>query len=531
MTKKIYTTLLLIFSLSAIVAIAQSQEPEFPGLESNERYTTLKAQNTRLLEKEDSIQQLIGAAREEFNRHRDTDSIASPEELDQFTTHILQLEEQIFELRQQRGDVITELNNIEQEYILAHMYSSAHFGEEMADSGDATEEITTTIPVQHRELIKNDIFRNSLSTEDYAELEVAQSENEEIAALCNDYNTAYEQLSSTVRDYLATPDEAVADSLFSVYNSLKVRTRELNNEIDSKWTHVIDTKYYAYGYILEKSNKYDLLDSSAESFSESQMRCAEEDGIYASDALMHYAIGYPTLLDFEVALAEELELTEAKDSLLSIRQNIVIPDYHKEFVDVERRLFIDYTPITLGRTNFYNSSNPIPELKVYERGTIYRILLGSFRTKQPMTLFKGVQPLYIAQNDEEHYLYYAGGFATLKEAEEAQLFLKEKGFKQPEICRWRDGQMINIDNIAEESDDGEVAPLVGQRYLVVLECESISDALRETITTTAPEKMISRRGTQFAIGTFTDHAEADALLTTIEERHPEVTASIVELDF
>jgi hypothetical protein len=43
--------------------------------------------------------------------------------------------------------------------------------------------------------------------------------------------------------------------------------------------------------------------------------------------------------------------------------------------------------------------------------------------------------------------------------------------------------------------------------------------------------MISRRGTQFAIGTFTDHAEADALLTTIEEKHPEVTASIVELDF
>ena len=91
--------------------------------------------------------------------------------------------------------------------------------------------------------------------------------------------------------------------------------------------------------------------------------------------------------------------------------------------------------------------------------------------------------------------------------------------------------MINIDAISEESDESDVTPLVGHRYIVVLECESIDDALRATISATAPEKMISRRGTQFAIGTFTDHAEADALLTTIEEKHPEVTASIVELDF
>ena len=106
MTKKINITLLSLFAISAI-AIASSQEPEFPGLESNERYVSLKAQNTRLLEKEDSIQLVIGAAREEFNKQRETDSIATPEELDRFTSLILELEEKIFELRQQRGDVIT----------------------------------------------------------------------------------------------------------------------------------------------------------------------------------------------------------------------------------------------------------------------------------------------------------------------------------------------------------------------------------------------------------------------------------------
>ena len=130
MTKKINITLLSLFAISAI-AIASSQEPEFPGLESNERYVSLKAQNTRLLEKEDSIQLVIGTAREEFNKQRATDSIATPEELDRFTSLILELEERIFELRQQRGDVITELNNIEKMYKAYHKLGGNGTGTEL----------------------------------------------------------------------------------------------------------------------------------------------------------------------------------------------------------------------------------------------------------------------------------------------------------------------------------------------------------------------------------------------------------------
>ena len=148
-----------------------------------------------------------------------------------------------------------------------------------------------------------------------------------------------------------------------------------------------------------------------------------------------------------------------------------------------------------------------------------------------MTLFKGAQPLYIATDEEGNYCYYAGGFETLQEAEEAQLFLKEKGFKRPEICRWRDGEMINIDSIAEEeSDESEVTTIVGHRYIVTLECSTIDEALRETITAIAPDKIISRRGAQFAIGTFTDHSHAEKLLEVIGEQHPEIKVAIVELD-
>ena len=520
--KKIYTTLTLIFAISAF-AIADSQEPDFPGLQGNERYMTLKETNTLLQQREDSIQNVIAKTREEFAQRNNTDSLTN-EQIDIFTSQILNLEEQIFELRQQRGDVITELNNIEQEYILAHMFAPAP---ETKTTEESIEE-TIVAPVEQRMLIHNDIFRRSLTDEDYAELESAQREDEQMAALCNDFQSLYTKFENTTRDYMETTSESVADSLFSVYHSLKREIATLNDAIDSQWAHIIDTKYYAYGYILEKGFRYDLLDNSSEQFSEMQQRCAEKDGLYVSDAIMHYAIGHPTLLDFEIAVAEDLGLQQAADSLHSAKRDFVAPNYRQEMVELERRLFIDYEPIIIGRTNYYTNSNPVPPLKVYERGTIYRILLGKFRSKQPMTLFKGVQPLFIT-TEEDLYCYYAGGYATLKEAEEAQLFLREKGFKKPEICRWRDGEMINIDTLEEEDTDN-TTPLVGSRYIVMLECDTINEALRQTITATSPDKVISRRGTQFAIGTFTDYAEATALLTALAEQHPDVSATIVELD-
>lgn len=64
----------------------------------------------------------------------------------------------------------------------------------------------------------------------------------------------------------------------------------------------------------------------------------------------------------------------------------------------------------------------------------------------------------------------------------------------------------------------------------MLECESISDAMRDTITNAAPDKMISRRGSQFAIGTFTEQTEAEELRLLIEESFPDVKASVVELE-
>lgn len=247
---------------------------------------------------------------------------------------------------------------------------------------------------------------------------------------------------------------------------------------------------------------------------------------------MRYIVGRPTLLGHEIEFAREMELMEAADSLSGVRDNLNLADYRLEPIKVERRLFLDFAPIVVGRTNYYNSANPLPELRIFERGTIYRILLGTFRSKQPMTLFKGVQPLFISENDDETYSYYAGGFATLAEAEEAQLFLKEKGFRAPEVCRWENGEMINLTEAEESNEEGEKVdmPVVGMRYMVEIEAEMLTDEMRNTINQTTPGKMVSRADGRFVVGTFTSRSEADMLLTTLIDQHPDIQVTLKEIE-
>ncbi len=72
--------------------------------------------------------------------------------------------------------------------------------------------------------------------------------------------------------------------------------------------------------------------------------------------------------------------------------------------------------------------------------TIYRILLGDVQHQAAAATFRGAYPLFYLINDEGKWCYYAGGFATLAEAEAAQALLKKRGFVRPEIVVWTDGE-------------------------------------------------------------------------------------------
>ncbi len=44
-------------------------------------------------------------------------------------------------------------------------------------------------------------------------------------------------------------------------------------------------------------------------------------------------------------------------------------------------MFLEYEPIGFVTPAKYNASHPIPKVKVYEHGTIYRILLGTYTNR------------------------------------------------------------------------------------------------------------------------------------------------------
>lgn len=524
---------------SLFVGAAVAQKPGIKELADNEEYRELMLRSEELQQHEDSISLLINEARTEYQRITAENSDSITLDRDSFATYILDLEQQIFDLRSQRGQLTSRINSIEQKWVMAQLMAppsdEGNEGEEelMAELPDSSsmEVIEPEAPLYYRNLVENNIFREILTGEDYNDLLIANEEDSEMEAIARDYLATYANMRTAAEAYRNATEEAEAERILANFYDLEIEAEELSEEMQQKWNHIIDTKYYAYGYILEHEHRYDLLDKASADFSTMLQQCAANDGNYSSDALMRYIVGRPTLLGHEIEFAREMELMEAADSLSGVRDNLNLPDYRLEPIKVERRLFLDFAPIVVGRTNYYSSTNPLPELRVFERGTIYRILLGTFRSKQPMTLFKGVQPLYIQTNDDDTYSYYAGGFATLAEAEEAQLFLKEKGFRAPEVCRWEDGEMINLTE-AESAEDGEVVdlPIVGMRYMVEIEAEMLTDQMRATIEQTSPNKMVSRADGRFVVGTFTERSEADMLLTTLIDQHPDIVVTIKEIE-
>ena len=347
--------------------------------------------------------------------------------------------------------------------------------------------------------------------------------------LVEEYTAIYNRMISVAESYRTTDSEAEAEELFAEFAKLKDDAEAKAAAIESRWNHILDTKYYAYGYILERDRHYDLLDNSSAEFADMRRECSREAGYYAADALMHYALGRPTLRKFEHEFARTMGLEESADSIAMLQREPRQIEYRLEPLTLERRLFIDFQPIAIGRTNFYKDTNPIPDLKVYERGTIYRILLGEFRNKQPMTLFKGVQPLYITRNEDGYYVYYAGGFATRHEADEAQLFLQEKGFKAPEICRWQNGAMVNVTVVERDNDGSVVIPVSGKRYMIKISTDALSEDVRTVISTEAPRQSVSKEANGFVLGTFDNRDEVEILVSHIAE-NTSAKIDIIEIE-
>lgn len=509
--------LVALFVCSTTALNAQNVAARISGLETNDEYMSLLRDNDLLQQREDSVVNLINSARERFVDQADA--------RDEFADYIVDLEEKIFEIRKAKGLIADRINTIEQDWVLSRLSRDIPLVEEPEESVVQPERKL----VVRRNLVDNDCFIDELSSGDYADLLQAHADEQSIVGDIDTLLSVYSRLQSSAAAYGEAEDELMADSVYADYLLLRGRLDSLSGRVADKWSHIVDAKTFAYGFVLEKAGRTDILNQMESRFAEMRQQYGSDEGRFISDGLSHYSVGKPVLAEYERRLAEAMSLDTAADSLAAAAKSVPKPDYRLDKIDLKRRLFLDYQPVAFGRTTYYNASNPLPVLKIYNEGTIYRILLGSFKARQPMTLFKGVYPLYISQDEERMYCYYAGGYATRAEADEAQQILRDKGFRAPQVCRWVDGAMTNL--TLAEVDGEEPAAVVGVRYVVeITSTEPLDEEILGIIAEHGDGREISRVGeSAFVIGTYPDRAVADKLAELIAEADASLEVEVSEL--
>lgn len=517
MIKYLYTLLLLFVST---FAFAQVDTTLCNSIGEDPRYVDLLEQHRLNAEKEDSLSNLLANTRTRYIKFKEEGRTIA--EIEKLSSQILSLEREVLDIRARQRGVVVGIANLEQRYII-----NQRSGGSVAKDSVRTAE--NSLDVERVQLIQNAIFARLLSADKYAELKDAQREDSLMSGLVEEYVATYSRMGRCVAEYAAAKKENDGDAIYDNYLSVRSKLDSLGGVIDEYWDHILNAKYYAYGYILECDGRLELLEKSSTDFSNMQQVCANSDGVYQSDALAHYALGRSTLVAFERDFAKEMGLNRAADSLQRVLNAIVEPNYKLEPVTLERRLFVEYNPLVIAAKSIYSSTNPIPELPVYQRGTIYRILVGSYKSAQQGSTFKGVQPLYVAKEGSS-FVYYAAGFATEKEANEAVAQLEAKGFKELHVCCWTDGQMKVVSSTKSESADTEASTTksTNKRYTLQLECNKMTDDMSAIIRKNAPDKRITRRSTGFAVGGFSSRKDAEKLQKALSQSFPNVKTTITE---
>lgn len=514
-------SIILIAIFALVVGYVSAQPPvkaRIVGLEDNAEYMALLTDGVRLQQMEDSVMRVIEQNRKLFAE--------DPANRAKYSDAILSLEEQLFSLRNSKGDIFSRINTIEQDWLITNMNAAQSPMSESLPDQQAADTIIEQAEVQPARLVDDVHFVTALDSVDYVALQRAQNDENKVIEYVNMLSENHSAMESIRVQYEQTQDASEAARLYSNYQVLNGLCSALNDSISTRWGAIFDAKSYAYNLILEMERRDDLLENSELALSQALQQVAADRGLYASDAMSSYFNTKKCLVDTEIALARIYGLGFVQDSLSKISQQLSVIDYRLPKVKIEERFFLAYEPIGVSSPSKYNSRNPIPECEIYERGTIYRVVLGTFSQQQPISIFKGVYPLYRLKTEDDKYRYFAGGFATEAEADEAQIKLKNMGFRRPEVVVWRDGVYANL------VEEREAAAEMTQVFRVEISgVEQMTDELRSVIDSQASGKDITRINGRFIVMSFSVREEADKLaeaLSAIEGVTVEVTAIAVE---
>ncbi|MDL2320162.1 hypothetical protein LJC45_03415 [Alistipes sp. OttesenSCG-928-B03] len=490
-------------------AAAQDVRPRVAGLEGNAEYMELLRQEQTLRGREDSLTKVITRLRQEFREN--------PGDRAAFGNRIIKLEGEIFDVKSRTGTLAGKISEIEQAFIIENLHMGG-----AAASGDDPDD--TARDESAANLVQNRAFARAFSEGDYESLLRAQRLETTAAAIARRYLANYAERTATAKQYEAATTAPVADSIYQYFLELDDAGALVADSLGQTWNYIYDNKLFAYNYMLEIENERGTM---------LRMERARRD---AGDAIAHartesdsedaatYFAQKELILDYEESLARILGYRAAADSLAAASREFAAMAHKIPAIDIKERLFIDYEDIAFASPARYNSSHPIPELTVYPRGSIYRVLVGTYSAKQPISVFKGAAPLGWLRQSDGKYAYYAGGYARWADAEKAVADMQARGFRNAKAVVWNNGTASIIDDKPLKRRDGSVITF---RVEIADSGTTLASEVRAVIGRDAAGKEIALAGRVFTVGPFETAVDAETLAAAIRETAPSLSVSIM----
>lgn len=504
----ILTTL---FAVGVVSLSAQSIKPRIAGLESNKEYMSLLAKDARLNEKSDSLSVAVEALREKF--------VNESEQRKEFSAEILRLESEAFSVRSERNRLAQKINTIEQEWLVVNMNNRP------TQSVAQTEEepVVPTDTRKYADLTRNAYFPTLLSSADYATLRKAQRYESVAAQLLQAFEESHDRLGVLREEYVAADNESAADSLMTLFLNRQSECNMIADSLSATWSFVFDNKTYMYDLLFDKEGRQDMLQRAEANLFKMRQSIEREQGVYMCDAPMNYLFQKQCVVDYEIDVATMLGLHAAADSLSRVRGGLGALRYDFGMIDVKRRYFLDYVPLEFSTKYVYTSKNPLPECVVYENGEMYRIKLGEFAERQPLSKFRGLEPVSFLRSEDEGWVYYGGGYPSVEALEKHLQTVKKLGFRSADVAAWIDGTYAG--------SRAEIAELKSKSYTIEISgVESLSDGVRRVIAQMSEGNELSRVGKDtYLVTGFRSREAAEVVLKGITSADASLKVGIVEV--
>ncbi len=493
--------------VSVFSATQAAVTPRFEGLRSDSTYMALLERGEALELREAEMLSDVEKRRSSLSQG----DAASQRELKQ-------LEFDLFDLQRERREVVDQVRGIEQRWEL----QGIEISETVVDDGSSRRSGIKIEGESVRSVAASRVVKEMLSTDDYDLLQSAQSQESVAADLHGEFMSNYQRMRELQQLYAQTDSEEDAEGYMVEFEAVIPVADSLLMELDDVWSLLYDDKVFLFSLILEVLDREDVLLRGEEILREWRSKIpssSEEDVVVA----MEYDIQKRALLQYEMLIGEVLKLDRAVSSLRSQYVSMGGGDDIEVLHDVaiRERNFIDYEDIKFSTTPKYQPGQ-IPEAKLYEKGTIYRIQMGAYKSSQLPSVFRGAYPLSF-DKALGFWTYYTGAYSTMIEAQGAVALCKKQGFNRPEIVVWRDGVRRNLSREPLPATKG---------YRVIVETVSdITEGVESLIAKMCGDVEITRIGdNRYIVGDMNHLYLAEELEEELSFEQDVVSSSMVEIE-